>query len=111
MCSYTDWNRGYQLQLLCRDKGEGKRVVEQVLDIQQHSPDWKNFNASENDEPAQAYPTLPGREFILGKSERMPRKRPIADVRFRHAVMHIYGRPNPVVLVDTEQRYAAPLVS
>lgn len=111
MCTYTDWNRGYQLQLLCRDKAEGKRVVEQVLDIQQHTPDWKKFNVSENDEPSQAYPTIPPLEVIMGESVRMPRSRPIGDVRFRNAVLIIHGKPNPLALIDTEQRYSNPLAS
>jgi hypothetical protein len=107
--SYTDWERGYQLQLLVRDKTEGKRLVEQVLDIQSHSPDWKKFNRSENDEPSLAFPTVPGNQTILAKSRKKPRKRPIADVRFQYATIKIDGLPHPIPLVDRSGVFLNPI--
>lgn len=109
MCSYTDRAKGYQLQLLCRDKSEGKRVIEQVLDIQNHSPDWKFLNVSENENAVGRYPTIPPRETVLGRSRRMPRSRPIADVRFQYAVMHVHGISNPVVLYDRSRIFRQQL--
>ena len=100
MCTYTDWDSGYQLQLLCRSKAEGRRIVEQVLDIQNDSPRWEYFEHKENEEPATAFPTIPERDFIYGESRRTPRRRPIADVRFQYASLKIAGLPQPVVLVD-----------
>ena len=43
MCSYSDWDSGYQLQVLCRSEAEGRRVVETVLDIQNDTPTWSYF--------------------------------------------------------------------
>ncbi|WNZ28179.1 hypothetical protein HJG54_35285 (plasmid) [Leptolyngbya sp. NK1-12] len=111
MCSYTDRARGYQLQLLCRDKAEGKRVIEQVLDIQNHAPDWKYLNVSENDQPTARFPTLPPTDFIYGKNRRLPRQRPIADVRFQYAVLHIHGVNPPIVLVDRSGIFRNPLAT
>lgn len=111
MCSYSDWEKGYQLQLLCRDKGEGKRVVEQVLDLQGHTPDWKFFAATENEDPSQAFPTVPPTDTLLGRSQRLPRRRPIADVRFQYGVVTVPGLPNQVCLYDRSGSYREPLVS
>lgn len=111
MASYTDWNRGYQLQLLVRDEAEAKRVIEQVLDVQQHTPDWKFLNIGKNEEPSQAFPTLPPNQVILGKSRRLPRKRPIADVRFQYASLDVWGIPTPIILVDRSGRFSNPLAS
>lgn len=111
MCTYTDWEKGYQLQLLCRTEAEGRRVVEQVLDIQQDSPDWQYFNTKENAEPSQAFPTIPETDRIYGATRRQPRRRPIADVRFQMALMHVIGVPAPVPLVDRSGTYPNPLVS
>lgn len=111
MCTYTDTERGYRLQLLCRDKAEGRRVIEQVLDIQQHAPDWKNMNVNENEEASSRYPTLPPTERILGKTVRLPRRRPIAEVRFQYAVLHVWGNGNPIVLVDRSGNYRNPIAS
>ena len=111
MASYSDWKKGYQLQLLVRSDAEGRRVVEQVLDIQNDTPDWEKYNYETNAEPAAAFPTIPSQDVIYGKSRRLPRRRPVADVRFQYAALHVEGVPNPVILVDRSGVLPAPLVS
>ncbi|MEL6260465.1 MAG: hypothetical protein AAFR12_05300 [Cyanobacteria bacterium J06626_6] len=111
MATYTDWEKGYQLQLLCRNESEGRRVVEQVLDIQNDTPEWSYFNVKENAEPSQAFPTVPPTDRAYGKVRRQPRRRPIADVRFQTAFLHVIGVPAPVILVDRSGTYPAPLVT
>lgn len=111
MCSYSDWRKGYQLQLLVRTRAEGKRIVEQVLDLQNHTPDWEFFEHKVNDAPLVAYPTIPGQDRIYGETRRPPRKRPIADVRFQYASLHISGLHSPVTLVDRTGVIPLPLVS
>lgn len=101
MVSYTDRKRGYQLQLLVRDKTEGKRIIEQILDVQGHTPDWKFMNSDENEEPLEKYPNNPGNQTILGKSYKKPQRRPVADVKFRYATLAVHGLPRPINLVDT----------
>lgn len=111
MVSYIDRSKGYQLQLLCRNETEGRRVIEQVLDVQQHTPDWKYMNVSENVEATAAYPTIPKTITILGKVRKEPRRRPIADVRFTYAAIHLQGVPNAIVLVDRIKKYRNALVA
>jgi hypothetical protein len=111
MASYFDKAKGYQLKILCRDQAEARRIVEQVLDIQGHTPNWKNLNFSQNLEPSQAFPTLPPTEIILGKRCILPRKRPIAEVVFRYAVLHLHGKSNPICLVDRSGIFPNPLVA
>jgi hypothetical protein len=105
--TYTDPRRGYALRILCTTRAEGKRVVEQVLDIQGHSPNWEYLNYSENDQPSSAHPAIPPRRRVYGEQRRMPRSRPVAQVRFRYALLHIHGMPNPVVLVDRANIFRA----
>lgn len=100
MCSYTDKEKGYQLVIYCRTETEGKRVIEQVLDLQSHAPQWKKLNKRNNDDPSSAYPTIPGNMTVLGKVQKEPRILPIADVRFQYAIANIWGRPQPVYLAD-----------
>lgn len=111
MCSYADWDKGYQLQLACKDKTEGKRVVEAVLGVQGHTPDWKRFTTNENEESAARYPASPGKKSILGESEPQPQERPVVEVRFRYAVAHIHGRRKPVALCDRSRQLINPLVN
>jgi hypothetical protein len=110
MYSYTDWDRGYQLQLLGRNEAEIKTLIGKIHDIQMHNPSWSNLNTSQNDSPASAYPTIPPLKNILTKSRRMPRRRPIADVRFQYAVCHVWGLPNPIPLFDMGGYFLNPLV-
>lgn len=110
MCTYTDNSKGYKLQLLCRNKSEARRIIEQVLDIQNHTPDWKLLNVSENEEPASRYPTIPPNQRILNKTRRSPRQRPTATVRFKYASMHIHGLPLPIVLVDRSGIFRNPII-
>lgn len=110
-CSYSDWSKGYQLQLLCRSEAEGRRVTEQILDIQQDSPDWAYFNHEVNGEPAQAFPAVPSLERVYGKSRRLSRIRPVADVRFQWAKLLVHGLQNPIILVDRSGTLLNPLAS
>lgn len=99
--SYTDVDRGYRLKLLVRDEAEAKRIIEQVLDIQGHTPDWKNLNKNANAEELERYPNNPGTQTILGKSTQKPKYRPVEDVFFRYATINIHGLGRGINLVDT----------
>lgn len=110
MCSYSDWEKGYSLQLRCRNEAEGRRLVEQVLDVQSHTPDWSKFNIKENANPATAYPTVPGQKTIMGQSRKIPRRRPIADCRFKYAKLDVHGIAEPITLFDLSNTRRKPLV-
>lgn len=110
-CNYSDKSKPYFLQILSRDVTAGKSVIERVLDIQNHTPDWEFLNKGENEAPSQAYPTIPPTKTILGKARRMPRRRPIADVRFTKAEAHIISLAAPIILYDRTRLYSKALVS
>lgn len=105
MLTYTEPEKGYFMQLLVRDQTEGRRIVEQVLDIQSDTPDWKFSNYKENLEPTAAFPTNPPNRTIIGKSRKQYRRRPVVTVRFRNAQLHVQGLPNPIVLYDKSGIY------
>jgi hypothetical protein len=110
LASYIDQKKGYYFQLYVFDKTNAKKVIEQVLDINGHTPDWKLLNFNSNEEPTAAYPILPPTKTVLGKQTRQPRKRPVGSVRFVSAILHLYGKPEPLVLYDPNRRYAEALV-
>jgi hypothetical protein len=103
--SYTDPQKGYRMKIFARSESEAKRVIEQVLDIQSHAPDWDNLNKNEAVNTATKYPTNPGTKIIMGKTYKKPRRRPVADVRFQHAELHVDGMPKPIILFDNSGRY------
>lgn len=110
MYSYTDWDKGYQFQLLCRSESEAKRIVQQALKIQGHIPDWINMNTIQNDQEALKYPVSPGTQTIMGKTVPIEHARPVVDVRFQYAVMSVAGLARPVALCDRSHKLVAPLV-
>jgi hypothetical protein len=110
MITYTDWEKGYQLQLLSRSESEARELISKVLDINNDVPDWQNLNIKENAEPAQSFPTIPDRDQIYGELRRLARRRPIADVRFQSAFVTIIGIPHPIPIMDRSGQYATALV-
>lgn len=110
LASYTDWDKGYQLQLLVRNKADAREIVTKVLATNNDTPTWSKFNYKENDEPTTAYPTIPSTQNILGRSIREPRIRPIASVRYQYAYCSIWGKPQPVILHDRSYTHLNPLV-
>ena len=111
LASYTEREKGYQLQLLVRSKADAKELIGKILDINSDTPDWKYLNYKENDEPTNAYPTIPPTNLILGKTRREPRRRPIATVRFQYAYCSLWGEPNSIILYDRSYKYLNSLVT
>jgi hypothetical protein len=111
LASYIDQEKGYYFQLLVFSQTEAKKVIEQVLDIRGHSPNWKLLNIKQNSEPVAAYPTVPATKTIMGKAVKQPRKRPVGTVHFTNAVLVLHGRSSPIVLYDPTERYTGALVN
>jgi hypothetical protein len=111
MISYTDWEKGYQLQILCKDKAVGAAVAEQALDIQGYSLDLKNMNHIVNQAAMERYPTIPDRVVILGEIHKLERQRPLATVWFQYAELRLWGRLEPITLVDLTGKRLNPVVS
>lgn len=110
MATYTDWEKGYQLQLLIRNESEAREVIGKVLDINNDLPEWQNLNIKENAEPSQSFPTIPDRDQIYGELRRLARRRPIADVRFQSAFLTVNGIPHPIPIMDRSGQHPTALV-
>lgn len=107
ICKYTDLENGYKLRLLVTNEAEGRRIIEQVLDVENKSPDWENLTVSES---RASYPSTPPSKHIYGKSRKLPRRRPVENVKFRHATADIWGVSKPVALIDTRFSLGNPLI-
>lgn len=111
--NYTDKEKGYKLRLYCRTKADGKALIEQVLDIQQHTPDWTRMTSTENEDPLQAYPDIPSPRTrrILGKTVKNPHERPVVDVRYRYSTIHIHGLGQPRGMHDLTNTIKNPIAA
>jgi hypothetical protein len=110
MYSYSDWELGYQFQLLCKTATEAKRIIASVMSIQAHTPDFKNFNEIKNDQEAIKYPTNPGTQIVMGETISKFQFRPVVDVRFRYAYVRLDGVIKPVNLYSLENKRVSNLV-
>lgn len=108
--SYTDWEKGYQLQLLCRNDVEAKRITTATLSIKNDTPDWKNLQEVKNDQEALRYPANPGTQIVMGKTVNKPVERPIVNVRFQYAYVKLSGVKEPVTLYDRRRKRPGALV-
>ncbi|PIG90818.1 hypothetical protein CSQ79_24535 [Gloeocapsopsis sp. IPPAS B-1203] len=100
MYAYTDWDKGYQFQMLCRSSTQARELVTKVLAIQNHSPEWGKLAKSEAEDETAAYPDIPGQHRVLGEMVDKPQRRPRVEVCFTYAYAEIWGKPNPVILYD-----------
>lgn len=107
--SYTEWERGYQFELLCNTETQAKELVKKVLSIQNHAPVWKCFNTVSNDVPNEAYPNVTDTVYVLGEPVKVPQLRAEKVVRFAYATIHL-PPAKPRTLIDRTNRRANPLV-
>lgn len=111
MATYTDPERGYGLKLFVRNETDARELISKILDIQNHTPEWERFNLSENQAEGQAFPIVPPQKRILGEQRRLPRRRPVAEVRYKYATAHVWGVGVPIALHDLTYRFKSPLVN
>lgn len=109
MYSYNEWERGYKFQVLSQSVTSAKDLISDVMSLQNHTPNWSYLNENKNYEPSEAYPTNPGTEIILGRTVKLPARRPLASVKFRYAVLTISGIKT--VLYDDTGRLRNALVT
>lgn len=96
--TYLDKLKGYDFRLLCRDSTEARRVIEDVMELQGDVFEASKLDEIKRENEMDAFPTIPEKKTILGKSRQMPRKRPIATVRFAYSHIHVHGLTNPIAL-------------
>lgn len=111
MCTYNDWDKGYALKVLSRSEANGRELIDRVLDIQNDTIDLTKMNVNENQAESAAFPVIPPTDFIYGESRRTPRRRPLADVRFQYATLHLDNMANALPLVDRTGLYPSAIVS
>lgn len=108
--SYTEKDKGYQFQVLARTKSDAKEIVGKVLQTRSDTPDWKKFNSINNEEELEAYPYTAGTHLVMGKTQKLPRRRPNINVRFQWAEAHFWGTNKCIILYDASGSHFDALV-
>lgn len=99
------------MQLLCRDVSTAKELINKILALQNHTPDWKFLKSNIADDENESFPYNPGNHTILGKSRKKPRRRPMVDVRFQYGTATIWGVNKPIALYDRSFTFIDPIIS
>lgn len=108
MMNYKKLEDGYNLQVHAFSENEGRRVINKILDIQNNTLDDSCLTINSL---AATPPIVPPSRVILGRSRRLPRKRPVGFVRFIYADCHVWGIPEAICLVDRSGRRKNPLIA
>ncbi len=82
--TYADWEKGYQLQVLARTEAQAKEIVTQVLKIQSHTPEWKNFFSGKNNI------TVKGKFLFLGEPRVKAEEREESEVIYDSEYVYAY---------------------
>lgn len=107
IASYKDRKNGYEFKLFVKNELEARKIITRVMVIENKVPDWDNLRLSIS---SATYPEITGTKRIYGEQRRLPRRRPLEDIKFRYAELHLWGRTKPVTLVDTLGNRDTPLV-
>ena len=95
--NYNDWGEGYGLKVLCQKENEGRDLVKKILSLRGHSYSEKKASKSKSEFEGDY---RDGREVVvLGESQKAPRFRPNATVRFRGASLKLSKRKSPIKLI------------
>ena len=105
--SYRDLDNGYLLSINAFSETEGREVINKVLDIQGHTLDLDKLSIQQL---AETPPIVPPTRQILGKTRRLPRRRPVGYVRFIYAEAHIWSIPEGICLLDRSGRRKNPVL-
>lgn len=97
ICRYVDKENGYDFRLFTLNETEGERLARKIVGIRNHSFDENNFKITT---PKKNSVNTTANITILGKSTKKRRWRPTARVRFLYAQLIVYGRAEPICLVD-----------
>ncbi len=99
--TYLDKQKGYDFRLLVLNKDEAKRVIEAVMDLNGHSPQWKLLKTHDSDESS----ITPERVRVVGETITINSVRPKTEVYFRYAIAKVPPRIEEIPLVDTTWLY------
>ena len=110
LLSYSDPERGYNLQILCRTKDGGMEMLTKVLAIREDEVVSRRINFKENNNPEETYPDTQQEIQLLGKTYKTGVRRPECTVKLKAAFLHIEGLIKPKVIYDNSGKYKTALV-
>ncbi|WP_009631021.1 hypothetical protein [Synechocystis sp. PCC 7509] len=109
--TYADWDKGYQLQVLARSSAQPRDLVTKILSLQNHTPEWIWLTKSGSESESERYPELIQTKTILGEQVKLPKVRPLVDVRFSYADARVHSLIHPIMLFALKGNKMGALVT
>lgn len=101
--TYLDKDKGYDFRLLTANKAEAKRVIESVMDLNSHNPNWKLLKTHGSEE--EAFSATPEIVRVVGEQIKVLTERPKTTLYFSYSVAKVPPRIKEIYLVDTSRFY------
>jgi hypothetical protein len=106
--TYFDPDHGYDFRINASSKAEGEQLIKKFLQIKNHAFVEDKLNVVTPNRDSLNNPTA--FVTIMGKQHRAHRWRPVANVRFRWASLHIHAQRRPIILCDITGTFIDALV-
>jgi hypothetical protein len=97
--SYRSRKQGFEGWYLVKHKTSGITLVEKLLAITGKKIETTCIKFSETENASAAYPETSSKTIILGEEIELARERPVVDVRFREASIHLPRSRKTIQLV------------
>lgn len=107
IATYRDRQNGYDFKIYVKNETEARKIITQVIAIENKTPNWSNLHISVS---KATYPEETATRRIYGEMHKKPRRRPLEDIKFRFAELHLWGKAKPVTLIDTLGNREEPLI-
>lgn len=106
LVTYRDLDNGLNLQIYALNKSVASALIRKVCNVANVVYDDENLvtHISEKN-----YPNIPQTRSILGRTRKLPIKRPTAFVVFRRATISVWGISNSILLVAHAAENLKPL--
>ncbi|MFN6487909.1 MULTISPECIES: hypothetical protein [unclassified Nostoc] len=99
--AYKDTAKGYRLQVYSTTEADAVDIIKRCLEIQNVT--FLENNLTKHEPKKTSQPKTP-KKLVYGKEREGRRYRPIANVRFRYAVVEVPGMNKEIVLYDVSGR-------
>lgn len=102
---YYEPKIGDSLRCWVENQTEAKRLIEQTLNLAGVSFQPENARKISSLNPAKTYDDTPKTQMVLGKPTKLDKLRPLIEVEFQMAYLHMDGLRQPIYLLDRRYRH------
>jgi hypothetical protein len=104
--TYLEKAKGYNIIVACPSEPEARPLVERLLQVNNHTPNWNYLNESKSNQNFNHQETVK----VNGETEKKAKRRQSGKVYFTHAELAIPGVTRNIFLVDVNREYPGAII-